>query len=72
MTLRLTRDELRELTGSPIRRRQIDWLREHAWRHEIDVHGWPVVSRAYYERRMIGAIEPQPRRPVAAPDFTAA
>lgn len=42
----LSRDEVRELTRTPIRARQVAFLRKNGIRHYVDGHGWPVVLRA--------------------------
>lgn len=54
MSERLTATELAEHIGcKPNQRcRMAAWLRKHNWKHEIDVHGVPIVARAYYERKM--------------------
>lgn len=50
----LTHDDLIELTGSPWRRRQIEWLRARGWHFEVSYKGYPVVARAEVEARMVG------------------
>jgi hypothetical protein len=42
----LSRDEVRELTRSPQRARQVAFLKKNGIRHYVDGHGWPVVLRA--------------------------
>jgi hypothetical protein len=57
----LGRNELRELTGTPMRTRQILWLATQGWPHVIDVHGRVLVARAYHDKQM-GIIESQTSR----------
>ncbi|TAA11246.1 DUF4224 domain-containing protein [Pseudoxanthomonas winnipegensis] len=45
----LSRSEIKELTGTPIRARQIQFLLKNGIRHYIDLHGRPVVTRATIE-----------------------
>ncbi|KVH68796.1 hypothetical protein WJ42_33485 [Burkholderia cepacia] len=52
----LGRQELRELTGTPQRARQILWLAQQGWPHVVDVHGRVLVARAYHDKQM-GIIE---------------
>jgi len=42
----LTRDEIKALTRTPQKARQLLFLRQNGIRHYIDGHGWPVVLRA--------------------------
>lgn len=51
----LTRDEIKALTRSPQKARQLSFLRQNGIRHYIDGNGWPVVLRA-----AVGAVEPTP------------
>ncbi|MDX5517574.1 DUF4224 domain-containing protein [Stenotrophomonas sp. RG-453] len=51
----LTRDEIKALTRTPQKARQLMFLRQNGIRHYIDGHGWPVVLRA-----AVGIIEPAP------------
>lgn len=45
---------LTELTGTPQKSRQLEWLRKNGWRFAQDRFGAPKVAKAYYERRMVG------------------
>lgn len=56
----LSPEELRQLTGGAIRRRQIEWLRRERWRFVLDLEGRPRVDRRYYERRMLMAEQQEP------------
>jgi len=42
----LTRDEIKALTRTPQKARQLMFLRQNGIRHYIDGRGWPVVLRA--------------------------
>lgn len=42
----LTKDEIKALTRTPQKARQLQFLRQNGIRHYIDGHGWPVVLRA--------------------------
>lgn len=57
MSLVLSRDEVKELTRTPIRARQAAFLRSNGIRHYLDAHGWPVVLRSAVEPSA-GAVEP--------------
>lgn len=60
MIERLTRQELRELIGTPVRARQMRWLRKNDWPHEVDALGYPIVLRSMALKRLGGEIAPQP------------
>ena len=45
----LTRDEIAELTGAKLKRRQISVLVRNGIRHSINAAGWPMVTRAAVE-----------------------
>lgn len=49
----LTADDLVALTGTPRRRRQIEWLAREGWRFTVDYNGRPVVARAEMEAQMV-------------------
>lgn len=49
--IRLSRDEVRQLCGTPQRARQAAFLRKNGIRHYLDAHDWPVVLRAAIEDR---------------------
>lgn len=51
----LTKDEIKALTRTPMKARQLQFLRQNGIRHYIDGHGWPVVLRA-----AVGIIDPPP------------
>jgi hypothetical protein len=45
----LSREEVRQLTRSPQRVKQVAFLRTNGIRHYVDAHGWPVVLRSAVE-----------------------
>jgi len=45
----LSREEVRQLTRSPQRAKQVAFLRANGIRHYVDAHGWPVVLRSSVE-----------------------
>jgi hypothetical protein len=45
----LSKDEVRQLCRTPIKARQVAFLRYNGIRHYVDGHGWPVVLRASVE-----------------------
>lgn len=45
----LSRNEVRELCRTPIKARQVAFLRRNGIRHYLDGHGWPVVLRSAVE-----------------------
>jgi len=49
MSLCLTREEITELTHTPQRKRQVEFLRKNGIRHYVDAYGWPSVTRAAVE-----------------------
>lgn len=65
MSLCLSRDELRELSGYRQRTKVIEWLKQQGFRPRIAADGWPRVDRNVYERIMSGAM----RRTQTEPDF---
>ncbi len=52
----LSRDEIRDLTRTPIKARQAAFLRANGIKHYMDGHGWPVVLRSAVEPTMIEAL----------------
>jgi hypothetical protein len=63
----LTRDELNELTGAKLRKKQIAWLQRRGWEYELNCLGWPVVLRAMVEGKM-GASDSESRWELDAAD----
>lgn len=45
----LSRDEVRDLTGTPIKARQVKFLRANGIRHYLDAYGRPKVLRSAVE-----------------------
>lgn len=50
----LSEAEVEELTGSPRRHCQIEWLTTKGWIFEVSRGGRPIVSRYYFRLRMAG------------------
>lgn len=71
MTGFLSPAELKALTGSPFRARQIKWLASNGWLFSVDLNGRPKVAQAYFDRRMVGIETPAPPEQ-NAPDWAAA
>lgn len=51
VSLRLSRSEVRELCGTPIKARQCEFLRRNGIAHYLEADGTPVVLRAAIEPR---------------------
>ncbi|ENE2730143.1 TPA: DUF4224 domain-containing protein [Stenotrophomonas maltophilia] len=51
----LTKDEIKALTRTRLKARQLQFLRQNGIRHYIDGYGWPVVLRA-----AVGIVDPTP------------
>lgn len=45
----LSRKEIAELARTPLRARQVAFLRSNGIRHYVDANGWPVVLRSAVE-----------------------
>lgn len=45
----LSRREIAQLTRTPLKARQLAFLRQNGIRHYVDGHGWPVVLRSAVE-----------------------
>jgi hypothetical protein len=65
---RLSKPELRDLSGRMRRDCIVRWLREGGWVFEVDANGWPIVSASYAEARLGGG---QKATSAAEPDFAA-
>lgn len=64
----LTPDDLRELTDTPLKVLQIQWLDRNGWEYAVSRLGNPKVLRAYAEMRL-GIGDSQPAKQ-AEPDFS--
>ena len=51
----LTEEELRELTGRALRKRQREWLQTEGWTFTVNANGRPIVSRAHMEAMLGGS-----------------
>lgn len=52
--LQLTAAELAGITGSPLARLQIEWLKANRWAHTLTRGGEPVVGRLYANLKLSG------------------
>lgn len=63
----LTEEEMRELTGRVLHKRQREWLQAAGWKFTTNAAGRPIVSRAHMEAMLGGAsidtAEPRMHRP---------
>ena len=60
MTLsRLTRQELRQIIGTPVRARQVEWLQAKGWPHDLDCLGCPIVLRSVAIKRLGDEVPPE-------------
>ena len=64
----LTPDEIFSLTGYKHKAEQVKWLREHAWRSEVNSNGFPVVGR-WYARMKLAGMDFSQISPGKVPDF---
>lgn len=55
----LSRQEIREMTRTPIRARQVAFLRRNGIRHYVDLAGWPVVARSAVQGNGSAPAEPR-------------
>ena len=61
--LLLTPDELEQITGRKLPKKQAAWLLAKHWQFEVNARGAPVVARTYAEARLSGiSTIPQPTR----------
>lgn len=49
--LRLTRDEMKEISGYKQKSAVASWFRENKYPYELDKDGWPIVPRSVWEAR---------------------
>jgi len=59
----LTHDELEELTDSPRKGRQIEWLMDNGVRFVRSLSGKPKVLQAEVERVMLGGSRKEKQQP---------
>jgi len=65
----LTIDELREITGRVKHSAQVRWLRRHGFNFKLRADGMPLVSRSHFEAVMGGHGSPT-KAPEHQPDFS--
>lgn len=69
--LLLTPDELEQITGRKLPKKQAEWLLAKHWQFEVNARGAPVVARTYAEARLSGiSVTPQSAR-ARRPNFDA-
>lgn len=54
----LNRTEVKQLTGTCDVDKQIQWLEDNRWKHEVNFIERPVILRAYAEKKL-GMTEPE-------------
>lgn len=52
MSLFITTEDLKDLTGAHTRAGNIQWLRQRGWPFEVNRHGWPRVLLSHLECRL--------------------
>lgn len=67
----LSRRELREITGTSDKAKQIAWLTRWGWTYAVSVEGFPVVSRAHMEAKL-NAPGSRARASAPVPNWSAA
>jgi len=50
----LSSEEVEELTGRKLHRKQIEWLRKRGWIYETNAAGRPIVGRHYLRAKLGG------------------
>lgn len=50
----LTAEEMRELTGRALHKRQREWLQAEGWKFTTNAAGRPIVSRSHMEAMLGG------------------
>lgn len=59
-TMLLSAEEVTELTDYCYPSKQITWLREHGYTHEVGGDGRPKLLRTYVYSRLDGVVEQSP------------
>lgn len=67
----LTADQIADLTGYQRHADQRKWLTARGWVFEVASTGRPIVSAAYAEQRLGGAVSPAPTFTVWQPNVAA-
>lgn len=67
----LTAEELQELTGRVLYKRQREWLQAQGWTFTVNANGRPIVSRAHMEAMLGGAKIEQPKERAYRPNLEA-
>ena len=67
----LTRQQLRELTGTSHKSKQLEWLADRQYAFELDRNGRPVVLRSHVEQKLGGGSAAPASSAVSEPDWGA-
>lgn len=67
----LSRREIREITGTSDKIKQIAWFSRWGWTFAVNVEGFPVVSRAHMEAKL-NAPDRRARASAPVPNWSAA
>lgn len=67
----LTAEEMRELTGRALHKRQREWLQAEGWTFTVNAAGRPIVSRAHMEAMLGGAKTDTAEARIYRPNFDA-
>lgn len=67
----LTEEEMRELTGRAMHKRQREWLQAAGWKFTTNAAGRPIVSRAHMEAMLGGAKADTTEARIYRPNFDA-
>jgi hypothetical protein len=67
----LTLTQLSDLTGYQRHADQRKWLKARGWVFEVAATGRPIVSTAYAEQRLGGAVSPAPTLAAWSPNLAA-
>lgn len=65
----LSEAEVSELIGFKVRSKQIQWLQQRGWIHELSACGRPIIGRTYL-RQKLGAQLPGSEQPDPDPVWT--
>ena len=67
----LTAEEMRDLTGRALHKRQREWLQAEGWTFTVNAAGRPIVSRAHMETMLGGAKNDTAEARIYRPNFDA-
>ena len=64
----LSQEEVKELTGYKVCKKQVKWLRENGFKHAVDICGRPKVLVSHVESELGSSEKNQRKR--SEPDFS--